>query len=86
MKTEECDRCGGHGGEPGSNFGDHGWHPCFRCGATGRLPEGTAELEYLLARRDEMADGGRYYQYEPEYGEVCARIDALRRRMAGEAS
>lgn len=30
-----CSRCGGMCGEPGSNFGDYGWHPCYHCGATG---------------------------------------------------
>jgi hypothetical protein len=43
------------GGEPGENFGDRGWHPCFRCGATGYVeaepePNGvpTAEDEQWL--------------------------------------
>jgi hypothetical protein len=33
----ECTSCGGNGGEPGANFGDYGWHPCFRCGGTGYI-------------------------------------------------
>jgi hypothetical protein len=37
-----CPRCGGQGGEPGSNFGDHGWHPCFFCGSTGVVPASVA--------------------------------------------
>lgn len=36
--TKICPECGGMGGEPGSNFGDHGWHPCYLCGESGRVP------------------------------------------------
>lgn len=36
-ETVACPRCGGMGGEPGSNFGDHGWHPCYHCDATGKV-------------------------------------------------
>ncbi len=43
--VETCPQCGGNGGEPGSNFGDYGWHPCFFCGASGVVPEGTAQRE-----------------------------------------
>lgn len=32
-----CPRCGGDGGEPGENFGDHGWHPCYHCGTSGSV-------------------------------------------------
>jgi len=46
---EYCNACGGMGGCPGSDFGDVGWHPCFRCGATGLLLAGTAEREAALA-------------------------------------
>lgn len=46
---EYCNVCGGYGGCPGSDFGDNGFHPCFRCGTTGVLPAGTAEREAVLA-------------------------------------
>lgn len=46
---EYCNACGGNGGCPGSDFGDTGWHPCFRCGTTGLLPAGTAEREAAIA-------------------------------------
>lgn len=39
MKMQQCPECGGWGEEPGSNFGDHGWHPCFRCGSSGKITE-----------------------------------------------
>jgi hypothetical protein len=39
---EECPKCGGWGGELGSNFGDYGWHPCYRCGGTGFVPVASA--------------------------------------------
>ena len=34
-----CPRCGGHGGEPGENFGDTGWYPCYFCGEEGLVTE-----------------------------------------------
>jgi hypothetical protein len=45
MKKAICSRCGGYGGEPGENFGDRGWHPCFHCGTEGycSCPECTRD-------------------------------------------
>lgn len=37
-----CPKCGGAGGEPGSNFGDYGTHPCYFCGTTGEVTEEEA--------------------------------------------
>jgi hypothetical protein len=34
-----CPECGGYGGEPGSNFGDYGWHPCYFCGSMGVITQ-----------------------------------------------
>jgi len=37
FKLIECPQCGGYGGEPGSNFGDYGWHSCYKCGELGMI-------------------------------------------------
>jgi hypothetical protein len=50
LKTHvECPSCGGYGGEPGEHFGDRGWHPCYRCGASGVIPIAEAYDEYVAA-------------------------------------
>lgn len=56
---EICYKCGGDGGEPGSNFGDYGFHPCFKCGTSGYLPAGTLEREEKAweAEQEEIAKG-----------------------------
>jgi hypothetical protein len=46
----DCPRCDGMGGEPGENFGDHGWHPCFLCGELGKVRKSVADR----LQRDEM--------------------------------
>jgi hypothetical protein len=46
---EICYGCGGDGGCPGADFGDYGWHPCYKCFGTGYLPDGTADRETELA-------------------------------------
>lgn len=46
---EVCNGCGGNCGCPGSDFGDHGWHPCYKCGEVGYLPAGTAKREEEFA-------------------------------------
>ena len=61
---EVCYQCGGKCGEPGENFGDHGWHPCYKCHATGQLPAGTEEMDREAA---EYEAGERYWSCE-DYG------------------
>lgn len=39
-----CPECGGQGGEPGENFGDHGWHPCYHCHGTGLVRHQSGEV------------------------------------------
>ena len=71
---EVCYKCGGDGGCLGSDFGDYGVHPCFRCATTGYLPEGTVEreqeqFEYYpdpIPNRDYW-EGGYYDDCPPEY-------------------
>jgi len=43
----DCPRCGGYGGEPGSNFGDYRWHSCYFCLGTGVVTQEDID-------RDEM--------------------------------
>ena len=69
MKQEmvECPRCGGWGGEPGSNFGDHGWHPCFACGETGKV---TKEQEELMTQPEPLPlwyDDASYARYQSDW-------------------
>jgi hypothetical protein len=54
------------GGEPGSNFGDYGWHPCFFCGASGlvTVAQMVAYEESELACQADEAFG-----YRPEWDE-----------------
>ncbi len=67
MATETCPRCGGQGGEPGSNFGDYGWHPCFFCGETGEVSEGTTQR--MIENEKDAAESDRW---RPEYNEAMA--------------
>lgn len=60
--TETCPKCGGQGGCPGSDFGDYGWHPCFFCGASGLVEEGTTAREEYTRKATEGL-------YRPEYRE-----------------
>lgn len=68
--TETCPKCGGQGGCPGSDFGDYGWHPCFFCGASGLVEEGTTAREEYTRKATEGL-------YRPEYreSEGCAYDD-----------
>ena len=38
-KMQECPRCNGDGYTDANEFGDHGSHPCYACGTTGKVPE-----------------------------------------------
>lgn len=70
-KTWECPKCGGDGGEPGANFGDHGWHPCYHCCNTGRVnynPDLINNLGNLLDRYGALSlyqFGRNLYKYTP---------------------
>jgi hypothetical protein len=60
-----CPRCGGQGGCPGSDFGDHGWHPCFLCCEEGYITQDQmAIFESNEARLQEEA---MYSGYSPEW-------------------
>lgn len=60
----ECPRCAGYGGMDASVFGEHGWHPCFFCGATGFVtPAQMAAYE----RQEEEALAGFHSGSFPEW-------------------
>lgn len=61
----ECPRCGGYGGEDASNFGDHGWHPCYACGETGFVSEEILKrIEENDAKLAEQLEKDREYYYD----------------------
>ena len=63
---EQCYKCQGEGGEPSLEGPHQLWHPCFKCGNTGRLPAGTYEAD--MARRCPtcLGAGGEQCQSEED--------------------
>ena len=83
-----CHRCSGQGGEPGSNFGDHGWHPCFTCGEVGYVtPEVLEAFEPAerLAVQEAAREASRPGWAHPGYGsDETSFIDLDQRPDDGE--
>lgn len=79
MGTEECYECGGAGGVDAATFGDTGWHACYKCLATGRLPLGTRADEYNDYAEEccfrDCGDGDRS-QYDGDWEGVPAVVVA----------
>ena len=86
VETEECYECLGAGEMCGTSFGDYGWHACYKCLTTGRLPTGTRDAEYAgyaeeCCRRNcgeesYQGSGGDRGQYDGDWEGVPAAVVA----------